>query len=143
MVLTALRISSSLGSVLDPTPNSWLTTSISLVCEREMYAFSNGERALRRAASYVELGRVWFEREKKRGKELSGRWLYALCQYWLPIIIVDLRRHHFVSLSKIQTFSERNEGIPITSLLHVPALYVQPCAHYLWVTGWNVHCQQN
>ena len=32
-----------------------------------MYAFSNGERALRRAASYVELGRVWFERERKRG----------------------------------------------------------------------------
>ena len=36
MVLTALSISSSFGRVRDPTPNSWLTTSISLVWEREM-----------------------------------------------------------------------------------------------------------
>ena len=51
-VLTARSTSSSLGSPpREARPNSWFTESSKRPWEREIYAFSNGERAFRRATS--------------------------------------------------------------------------------------------
>ena len=52
MVLMVIVRSSSRGTPLTPGANSWLTESKRRVKEREMYDFSKGERAFRRAASY-------------------------------------------------------------------------------------------